>query len=277
MTAGGPGDGRGEAMGAGDGAADAVPPAGSAPVPQGTGVPVGGAPAPPVIDIGPADGGTAAVPVGSQLVVRSESAPAFPRGDGSLEPRPSAPARRNARVSKPARQPQWLVNQLPVGMLNSDFFVRFVSLFQELSETLLDGADQIENIPDATVTPVPMLGHLASWIGVETVDASLPEDLQRLILRSSSRALAFRGTRRGLTGYLEMLSGGPVEVTDGGGVWIEGEAPDDVGWVRMSVDGTGHLSEDEFVALVRDEIPAHVRAELYIRGRRALCTEEDRR
>ena len=212
---------------------------------------------------------------GGVLAMRAETAATLP--GGSLEPsRPIAPVRRDARVSKPRRHPQWLVNQLPVGMLNSDFFVRFVSLFQELAETLLDGADQIEHVPDATVSPVPMLGHLASWIGVSTVDASLPEDLQRLILRSSAKALAHRGTRRGLEGYLEMLSGGPVEVADGGGVWVEGESPDDVAWVRMSVLGTGHLSEDEFVALIRDEIPAHVRAELLIAGRKVLSTLEEK-
>lgn len=215
-----------------------------------------------------------AVP-GSGLVVRAETAAVLPGGDPQPH-RPAAPARRDARVSKPRRHPQWLVNQLPVGMLNSDFFVRFVSLFQEMAESLLDGADQVEHVPDATVTPVPMLGHLASWIGVHTVDASLPEELQRIILRSSSKALAHRGTRRGLEGYLEMLSGGPVEVTDGGGVWVEGESPDDVAWVRMSVPGTGHLSEDEFVALIRDEIPAHVRAELYVRGRKVLSTLEEK-
>lgn len=268
MTASGPGDGLGAGDHGGDGA---VPARSEAPVPSPADAAV-----PPVIDVGPAGDG-AGVPAGSQLVVRSETPPALSGSNGGLQSRPAAPARRNARVSKPARHPQWLVNQLPVGMLNSDFFVRFVSMFQELSESLLDGADQIENVPDTTVTPVPLLGYLASWIGVETVDASLPEDLQRLILRSSSRALAFRGTHRGLAGYLEMLSGGPVTVEDGGGVWTEGAAPDDPAWVRMTVHGTGHLSEDEFVALVRDEIPAHVRAELYVSGRRVLCTEEEKR
>ncbi len=225
---------------------------------------------------GAADGGRAETPPGSQLVVRAATPAVLPGTGEVVDSRPTAPVRRDARVSKPRRHPQWLVNQLPVGMLGSDFFVRFVSLFQELAETLMDGADQVEHVPDATVTPVPMLGHLASWIGVQTVDESLPEDLQRLILRSSAKALAFRGTRRGLEGYLEMLSGGPVEVTDGGGVWIEGEAPDDVAWVRMRVQGTGHLSEDEFVALIRDEVPAHVRAELFVMGRRVLCTEEEK-
>jgi hypothetical protein len=122
-----------------------------------------------------------------------------------------------------------------------------------------------------------MLSALAGWIGVDAVDQSLPDHLQRLILASSARALARRGTARGLREYLAMLSGAPAEVTDGGGIWAEGEAPADVGWLRMNIQGTGHLSEDEFVAMIRDEIPAHVRAELWIGDRRVLNTaEEDR-
>lgn len=197
-------------------------------------------------------------------------------------------SRRDARVSRPKRHPQWLVNQLPVGMLGSEFFVRFVSIFQEVAETLVDGADQIEHLPDWTVAPTPLLPYLASWIDVRTVDPSLPEAVQRVILRSSAKALAQRGTRRGLEEYLRMLCAGAesasaeggaaadaVRVEDGGGVWPEGQAPDDVAWLTMHVPGTGHLSEDEFVALIRDEIPAHVRAELYIDGRRVLNTVEE--
>lgn len=206
----------------------------------------------------------------------------LPPGDDALRAA-GAVTRRDARVSRPKRHPQWLVNQLPVGMLGSDFFVRFVSIFQEMSETLMDGADQVEHIADSTVAPTPLLPYLASWIDVQTVDPSLAEDVQRVILRSSARALALRGTRRGLEEYLRMLCTGgevpsdpaSVRVEDGGGVWAEGEAPDDVAWVTMHVPGTGHLSEDEFVALIRDEVPAHVRAELYIDGRRVLNTVEE--
>ena len=108
------------------------------------------------------------------------------------------PVRRGMRVSRPPRHPRWLVDQLPVGMVQSDFFVRFVALFQEVASTLLDDADLVEHIPDVTVTPAPMLQSLASWIGVDVVDASLPEQLQRTIVASSSRSLAHRGTVRGL-------------------------------------------------------------------------------
>ena len=212
------------------------------------------------------------------LVPRTATVPQFGEVvDADLAPaRPSLPPlRRNARVSKPPRRPDWLIGQLPVGMLQGDFFVRFVSIFQELAESLLEGADLVDHLVDATVTPVPMVSHLASWIGVEAVDVSLPEHLQRVILASSSRALAHRGTRRGLQGYLEMLSGGAAEVSEGGGVWPSGHAPGDVAWLKMTVAGTGHLSEDEFAAIVRDEIPAHVRAELWVGDRRILSTVEE--
>lgn len=198
--------------------------------------------------------------------------------EGDVIPRrASITPRRDSRVSPPRRHAQWLVNQLPVGMLGSDFFVRFVSIFQEMGETLMSQADQVKYLPDATVAPTPLLPYLASWIDARTVDASLPEELQRLILRSAAKALALRGTKRGLSEYLEMLSGGPVDVIDGGGVWAPGDSPEDPAWVRLQVASTGHLSESEFVALVRDEIPADVRAELWVGGRRVLSTAEEER
>ncbi|HEY7814530.1 MAG TPA: phage tail protein [Nakamurella sp.] len=187
------------------------------------------------------------------------------------------PVRRGMRVGRPPRSPRWLVDQLPVGMAQQDFFVRFVGIFQELSSTLLEDADLVEHVADATVTPVPMLQALAGWIGVDSVDASLPEDLQRLIVRSSARSLARRGTADGLREFVQMLSGGPATIDDGGGVWREGDAPSDVAWVRIEVQGTGHLTDQEFVALLRDEVPAHVRVELWVAGRRALSTVEDDR
>jgi len=162
-------------------------------------------------------------------------------------------------------------------MAQSDFFVRFVGMFQQLASTLLDDADLVEHVADVTVTPVPMLQCLAGWIGIESVDQSLPEDLQRLIVRSSAQSLAHRGTVAGLRGFVQMLSGASAEVIDGGGIWRESEAPHDVAWVRVAVAGTGHLSEDEFVALVRDEVPAHVRVELWVGTRRVLSTMEDDR
>jgi phage tail-like protein len=172
------------------------------------------------------------------------------------------------------RNPQWLLQQLPVGMLDSDLFVRFVSIFQELADTLLEDADNVDNVVDLSVAPAAMVRWLGSWIGTEAIDASLPDELQRRIVTSAAQTLVWRGTAAGLRRFLELASAGPAEVTEGGGVWRDGEAPEDTAWVRLRVESTGWLPEADFVALVRDEIPAHVRAQLYL-GERLLWSSDD--
>jgi phage tail-like protein len=173
------------------------------------------------------------------------------------------------------RSPHWMLNQLPVGMLDSEFFVRFVSIFQEVGETLFADADNIDNLLDLSVAPLPVVRWLGSWIGVDGIDASVPEELQRRIVASTAQTLVWRGTAQGLRRFLELTSGGPAEVEDGGGVWRAGDAPADTAWVRMSVQSTGWLSQADFVALVRDEVPAHVRAELVVDGRSVWSSDEE--
>jgi phage tail-like protein len=160
-----------------------------------------------------------------------------------------------------------------MGMLDDDFFVRFVSLFQELATTLLDGADNIPNTVDVTVAPPSLVRWLGSWIAIDSIDASLPEELQRNLVHAASKTLSWRGTRRGLEDYLEVLTGSPAEVTESGAVVREIpeddspeiERPRQVG---IHVHSLGWLSEGDFVELVADEIPANVQWELYLDDRR---------
>ncbi len=175
----------------------------------------------------------------------------------------------------PRRSPTWMLDQLPVSMVEHDFFTRFVSIFQELGSSLLEDADNVEHVADATVTPVPMLPYLASWIGVETIDDSQPEELQRRIVSGAAATLTWRGTARGLRSYLELISEGPAEVEEGGGIWRAGDAPQDTAWVVMRVQSTGLLELDDFIDVVRDEVPAHVRAELYVGPERVWTSEEE--
>lgn len=178
-----------------------------------------------------------------------------------------------APVQRSSRSPLWLLNQLPVGMLDDEFFVRFVSIFQEIGTSLLANADNIDYLADASVAPDAMVRWLGSWIGTEAIDPSLADTLQRRIVAGAAATLAWRGTASGLTRFLELISGGPAEVSDGGGVWRDGEAPADTAWVRMRVESTGWMPERDFVDLVRDEVPAHVYAELYVGERRVWPAE----
>lgn len=166
-----------------------------------------------------------------------------------------------------ARRPDWLLAQLPMGMLEDDFFVRFVGIFQELGSTLVEQADNLERIIDVTVAPEPVVRFLGTWIGVHSIDASLPHELQRRVVRESAQVLRWRGTRQGLQRFLELMSGGPATVEESGGVYREGEAPRRDPFVRMSVASTGWMSEEDFVTLVRDELPANVAFELVVGDR----------
>jgi len=176
---------------------------------------------------------------------------------------------------KPRRDPDWLLRQLPVQMVSHDFFRRFVSIFQELGDTLLDDADNIDNIVDVTVAPPEFVRWMGSWIASAPIDAELPEELQRRMVQSAARTLTLRGTKAGLQEFLELLSGGPAEVVDNGGVWRLGETPEDATRVQLAVASTGQLSVPEFIELVRDEIPAHARAELYVGGRHVWSSDSE--
>jgi phage tail-like protein len=177
-------------------------------------------------------------------------------------------------MRKAVRSPVWMLEQLPNGLLDSEFFVRFVSIFQEVGETMFANADNLENVVDLEVAPDAMIRWLGSWIGVEGIDASLPDQLQRRIVESSADTLVWRGTARGIKRFLELVSGGPAVVEDGGGVWRDGEAPTTgFSWVRMQVESTGWLGEADFAQLVRDEVPAHVLAELWVADRLIWTSE----
>jgi len=166
------------------------------------------------------------------------------------------------------RRADWLVGQLPMGMLDDSFFTRFVSLFQELATSYLEGADNVPHVIDPTVAPPEMVRWLGSWIALESVDASLDEMLQRRLVRTASRGLAWRGTRRGLEDFLAVVTGGPVIVQETGGIGREGTQGNRAPYVRVGVTSTGWMSPMEFVSLVSDEIPANVMLEVWLGDRR---------
>lgn len=161
------------------------------------------------------------------------------------------------------RRDDWLLAQLPIGMMDDDFFCRFVGIFQEMASTLVDGADNIGNILDLTVAPEPMVQWLGSWIGMTAIDRSLPSTMQRRLVQAAGEMLAWRGTARGLRQLLELISGAPAHIAEGGGVHAEGEGSADPAWVRIHVLSTGWLTHEDFVRIVRDEVPAYVSLEVW--------------
>jgi phage tail-like protein len=160
-----------------------------------------------------------------------------------------------------------MLGQLPIGMLDDEFFVRFVSIFQGVGSTLLDGVDNIGNVVDVTVAPEEFLPWLGSWLALNWLHPSLAEGTKRRVVAKYGELMAWRGTAEGLIRILEVLTEGPVEVTETGGVYGAGEAPSGPPVVVVRVSSSAGLPDRDFVALVRDELPAAVTFELWVGAR----------
>ena len=105
----------------------------------------------------------------------------------------------------------WLVHQLPVGMVEDEFLVRFLSIFQDVADTVVDQIDNLPHMFDPTVAPLPMVRTLGGWLGLDWIDPSLPDALQRRIVREYFALLRWRGTQRGMRQLLELISEAPAD------------------------------------------------------------------
>jgi phage tail-like protein len=166
------------------------------------------------------------------------------------------------------RRDDWMIHQLPMGMVEDDFLVRFLSIFQDVSDTVVSQIDNLPHVFDSTVAPPAMVRTLGRWIGLDWVDPSLPDALQRRIVREYFSLLRWRGTKRGMRQLLELISEQPASVEETGGIFQEGESPPDIGHVVLQVRSTGWATEADLLRIVRSELPASVTFELYVGDRR---------
>ena len=151
-------------------------------------------------------------------------------------------------------------------MTEDDFFARFVGIFQSVTDTVVEQVDGVGHVFDPTVAPDNMVRLMAEWFGVDWVDSSLDIRLQREIVMRYAELIPWRGTRRGMVDLLELLTGADVEVRDTGGVFAEGEAPDDPPHVRIDVQSLGWNVLKDFARIVRDEVPATVTFTMWMAG-----------
>ncbi len=162
------------------------------------------------------------------------------------------------------RRDDWLLHQLPVGMAEDDFLYRFVSIFQNVADTVVHQVDTLPHMFDPTVAPEPMVQTMANWLGIDWLDSSLDDRLQREIVLQYAELIQWRGTKRGLRQLLELLSGAPATVRDSGGVFAEGESPAAPPHVRLDVESAGWNSVSDLIRIIRDELPATVTFDLWV-------------
>lgn len=164
------------------------------------------------------------------------------------------------------RRDDWLSHQLPVAMVENDFFVRFLTIFQEMADTVYTQIDGLDHQFDPAVASPEMVRSMGAWLGIDWIDSSLHERTQREIVRRYADLIRWRGTKYGVTRLLELITEGPVRVVDNGGVFAEGEAPHGPPTVLIEVESSGFVAPADLVRIVRDELPATVSFRLLVAG-----------
>lgn len=188
------------------------------------------------------------------------------------------------------RRHDWLLDQVPAAATDHGFLARFLRIFQTLGDTVLERVDGLEHLLEPEVAPLPVVRYLASWLDLGIVDPTLDEDQQRRLVRSAGDALGWRGTRRGLESFLHMVcTGDDITVDDHG--WVARARdigdPGDLdgvedpralrgagGHVDIAVPDTGWLSDEDFLVVLGEEVPAEVTFTVTVAGRRTWPTEE---
>jgi phage tail-like protein len=105
------------------------------------------------------------------------------------------------------------LQHLPELYENDDFTGRFLMLFESMWKPISKQIDQVDVYFDPGLTPEGFIPWLASWVGLP-VDNSLPPERIRTLLKSAMMLFQCRGTYKALQTYLQIYTGGEVEVVE---------------------------------------------------------------
>ena len=105
------------------------------------------------------------------------------------------------------------VRYLPSLYTRDELMGRFLMLFESFLAPISQQIRQVPYVFDPTVTPADMLPWLASWLDLQ-LDPEWPESQRRALLKSARRLYQKRGTASGLQEYLEIYTGGEVQIIE---------------------------------------------------------------
>ena len=155
----------------------------------------------------------------------------------------------------------WLADQLPQPLSEDHFTRQFLRIFEDIASSVHARVVGFEHGLDAGLAPVELVRWIGQWLAVP-VQPFLAEERQRALVAAAGALWKRRGTKQGLLGLLAALTGGEVEIDDGGGVFAEGDAPPNTKKMVVRVADRGGLTEDQLLDFVRLEAPANAVVEL---------------
>lgn len=102
---------------------------------------------------------------------------------------------------------------LPALYRDDDFAGRFLSIFEEILNPIETTIDNISYYFDPDITPSSFLIWLSSWAGM-VLDERWPEDKKRHLIKSAVELYRWRGTKRGLSEHIRLVTGYVPEINE---------------------------------------------------------------
>lgn len=164
----------------------------------------------------------------------------------------------------PLGTPYPLGTLMPAVYQDDPFAMRWTSGLDDVLASLISTIDCIEAYLDPRLAPMDFLEWLAGWVGI-AVQHDWPLDRARTAVARAVDLHRMRGTVVGLRAYVEVLTGGAVDIADNGGAtWasapgsaLPGEDTPRLA-VRVTVPDPDSIDLDALDALVAAAKPAHV-------------------
>jgi phage tail-like protein len=168
--------------------------------------------------------------------------------------------------------PHPLGPHLPALYQSEDAFaLGLASAFDRVLAPIFASLDNFDAYLDPSLAPADFVDWLGTWVGLSPDEVWSPAR-RREFAAGAVALYRVRGTRRGLKAYLELLTGGEVEVEDSGGTAsatasgapFPGRPDFELAVTVRSPDGAADA--DRLEALVAACKPAHVRHRVTVAG-----------
>jgi phage tail-like protein len=102
------------------------------------------------------------------------------------------------------------MDYLPVLYREVDFIGRFMKIFEQAFQPIIDSFEVMWANLDPLTAPELILPFLSHWVGWD-LDPILDRNQQRRLMRRAIEIYTWRGTRRGLRLYLHLYTGLPLD------------------------------------------------------------------
>ena len=168
---------------------------------------------------------------------------------------------------------------------DNPFFERFLRGFEDAMAPTNEMLSEVADYFDADTAPAEFLPWLGTWVAL-VLDQNWPGLKRRLLIKEAVELYRWRGTRHGLTRYLEIYAGVAPQINDQpfqgmrlgartllGQNTLLGDVPPHTFVVTLAVPDPRSVNEQTVRDIIESEKPAHTAYELRIVARESDETD----